>query len=63
MTFNFLNVYCLLEIKELEIKESRIKIVLNNKNKQFQDGIWFCRENDNLSIIWHARQKGIKDEL
>lgn len=50
-------------MKELEIKESRIKIVLNNKNKQFQDGILFCRENDNLSIIWHARQKGIKDEL
>ena len=49
--------HCLHEIE----KTSESK--LNNKNKQFQDGVLFWKENDNLSFIWHAKQKGIKDEL
>lgn len=55
--FNFLNVHCLHEI------ENPSESKLNNKNKQFGDGILFWGENDNLTFTCHVKQEGIKDEL
>lgn len=59
LTFNFLNVYCFPKIEE----PSRSRIILNNGNKQFQDGVCLWTKNDNLSSICQTGQKGIKDEL